>query len=888
MSVRGAPNCLIVFVWLAALTLVCLGDPVLAAKPTETVSQRPLAKRLADSGVHESIFAVRQPGKDPHWYANFGYYADSETRLTYGNGGKLCRLDLATRSVTTILEDRDGAIRDPVVHYDAQRILFSYRKGRSPCYHLYEINLDGSKLRQLTDGPYDDIEPCYLPDGQIVFISSRCNRWVNCWATKVANMHHCDADGQEIYQISANIEHDSTPWPLPDGRVLYLRWEHVDRSQAAYHHLWTANPDGTAETVYFGNQNPGTVMIDAKPIPNTGKVVAIFSPGDGQREHDGTITIVDVRKGPDQQDSARPITREPRYRDPWAFSEDLFMAASRDRIVLLDAAGHEEEIYRLSAAETAAGMQCHEPRPIIRRPREHVIPDRCDPQSEAGWLFLKDVYHGRNMTGVKRGEIKKLLVLEILPKPINFSGNAEPLTYGGSYTLERVLGTVPVEPDGSAFFELPAMRPVFFVALDENDMAVKRMQSFTTVQPGETGGCVGCHERRTETVLPHANALALARGPSEIDWNTDSPDVFDFPRDVQPILDRLCAECHGYRKTPRGGPFAGNVVLTGDRGPVFSHAYYTMTVRRLFSDNRNQPKSNLPPRAVGSSASRIFTILDGSHYGVRADDDETKVLRLWIETGAPYPGTYAALGCGSIGSFLADRPVDTDADWPTTRAGAEVIARRCASCHQGDRALPQSLSDERDVSSWQIGMNDPRLRMSRHIVFNLTHPQQSLLLLAPLAESAGGFALCRDEHGKTARVFANTTDADYRMLLAMVAAGKQRLEATRRFDMPDFRPCAAYMREMAHYDILPLDQRKDAPVDPYDMDRRYWESLWYRAPVSPFRPPRRMMGGRGPWRPMGPRPWFPGQPFPGPWFPGPMNPRPMDPGPRNPTHRSNQ
>ena len=114
------------------------------------------------------------------------------------------------------------------------------------------------------------------------------------------------------------------------------------------------------------------------------------------------------------------------------------------------------------------------------------------------------------MTGVQRGEIKKLLVLETLPKPINFTGGMEPLTYGGSFTLERVLGTVPVESDGSAYLELPALRPVFFVALDENDMALKRMQSFTTVQPGEVTGCFGCHERRTETVLPHGNALATS------------------------------------------------------------------------------------------------------------------------------------------------------------------------------------------------------------------------------------------------------------------------------------------------------------------------------------------------------------------------------------------
>ena len=189
-------------------------------------------------------------------------------------------------------------MRDPQVHYDGQKILFSYRKGGTEHYHLYEINADGTGLRQLTDGPYDDIEPTYLPDGDIVFVSTRCKRWVNCWLTQVAVLYRCDADGRNIRPISSNNEHDNTPWPLPDGRILYTRWEYVDRSQVHYHHLWAANPDGTGQMICYGNLHPGIVMIDAKPIPGTDKVVAIFSPGHGQREHAGEVTIVDPKRRP--------------------------------------------------------------------------------------------------------------------------------------------------------------------------------------------------------------------------------------------------------------------------------------------------------------------------------------------------------------------------------------------------------------------------------------------------------------------------------------------------------------------------------------------------------------------------------------------------------------
>jgi hypothetical protein len=822
MTIRRLFGWSLLTAWLTACTIAAY------SAPPSTSSPAPLAERLTAQGVREIIFAVRRPGGDPHWYANFGYYADSTEHLTYHNGGKLCRLNLETHGVTTLLEDKQGAIRDPVVHYDGRRILFSYRPGGTRYYHLYEIGVDGHGLRPLTFGPYDDIEPCFLPDERIVFVSSRAKRWVNCWLTQVATLHRCDADGRNIRAISANIEQDNTPWPLPDGRVLYLRWEYVDRSQVDYHHLWTANPDGSSEMVYFGNMHPGTVMIDAKPIPDSKKVVAIFSPGHGQTEHAGHVAVVDPSRGPDDQRQARHITPQANFRDPWAFSEDLLMAAEGRRIALINGNGRAEEIYRLGKDDAAAGMEVHEPRPLIARQRERIIPDRTDPSRATGTLVLTNAYQGRNMEGVKPGEIKKLLILETLPKPINYTGGMDPLTYGGSFTLERVLGTVPVEDDGSAAFELPALRPVFFVALDKDDLAIKRMQSFTTVQPGEVSSCVGCHEQRTQTFLPRGTVKAVARRPSHIEPIADCPDVLDFPRDIQPILDRLCNDCHGCEKTARGGPYAGHVLLTGDRGPMYSHGYMTMTIRRLFSDNRNQPRSNLPPRALGSSASRILKMIDGSHYGAVADAHQRKLLRLWIETGAPYPGTYAALGCGSIGGYFSNMQTNTDWDWPTSRAGAAAIDRRCASCHQGPKVLPRTLSDERNVSFWRFDVDDPGLRMSRHLVFNLSTPDKSLLLLAPLSPAAGGWGLCRDNQGRPANVLATTADPDYKTLLAMVAAGKDKLDAMKRFDMPGFRPPPPYLREMKRYGILAEGHADSAKVDFYNLDQQYWESLQYR------------------------------------------------------------
>lgn len=561
----------------------------------------------------ELIFAVREDGKDHkwgHWYANFGYYCLDPSYKNYGKGGRLCKLSLSDKKLTVLVDDPEGTVRDPQLHYDGRKILFSWRKGGAEDFHLWEINIDGSGLRQLTDGPYADIEPCYLPDGGIAFVSSRCNRWVNCWQVPVATLYRCDGDGKNIRQLSANIEHDNTPWVLPDGRILFTRWEYIDRSQTHYHHLWTMNPDGTKQMVYYGNLRPGNVFISAKPVPGGEKVMMIRSPRHGLNEHSGSVALVDVSSGPDDPGGMRDISGKGSFRDPYPLAEGKFLVATGRRVLLGDGKGGMKTLYTLP--EEFAGVHLQEPRPLVSRKRERVIPPAVNLNKTTGTLFLFDIYNGRNMKGVKKGEIRNLLVLEALPKPVQFTGSMEPLTWGGSFTLERIVGTVPVEEDGSAYMELPANRSFFFVALDEKEASVKRMQSFLTVMPGEVGSCLGCHENRNNTSTGFLNApLASKRRPSVPRPVPGMPDVFDFPRDVQPVLDRHCIECHSPDR------YEGGVLLTGDRGPIYSHAYFTLKARGEIVMGRNLPKSNYAPRTIGDTASPLMKKLDGSHYGVR-------------------------------------------------------------------------------------------------------------------------------------------------------------------------------------------------------------------------------------------------------------------------------
>ncbi len=799
----------------------------------------------------EIVFAERNPGRDPsgHYYANFGYACGDTNEWLHGaDGGRLCALQLRTGAHRVLLDDPGGAVRDPCVRYDGSRILFAYRKGGTHVYHLYEIHADGSGLRQITDGPWDDIEPAYLPDGDIVFCSSRCKRYVLCWLAPVALLCRCDADGRNPRLLSSGSVTESTPSILPDGRVLYTRWEYVNRDAVSFHHLWTMNPDGTAAMTYFGNMRPGGVFIDAQPVPGSGQVVYVDSGYHGQNEHMGTLMLLAPGRGPDTVARASVLAAG-RYRDPFPLDAQRFLAAVDRTLVLVGPGGRAVPIHQ-------GARMVHEPRLLTPRPREPVLPVRTDPALATGTLLLTDVREGRNMAGVQPGAIRSLLVLEDLPKPVNFhGGGTTPIAHGGSWTIKRILGTVPVEADGSAHFDVPACRSVYFAALDAEGRCVKQMRSFVTLQPGERAGCVGCHEDRARLALPGGAGARLAarRPPSTPVPVPDVPPVLDFPRDVQPILDRHCVGCHDAAKRK------GGVVLTGDRGPTYSLAYYNLLLHRQIRDGAGyrweglsniggRPGGNDAPGTTFSSAAPLMRKVDGSHHDVRLTAAERAVVRLWLDVATPYAGTYAAYGSGQIGGWWRVNACVREMadDWPSTPPAREAMQRRCAVCH-GNR-LPRFVTDQIAMDGYQDfeGWQRPVSRFSRHTIFNLTRPEQSLALLAPLAREAGGYAVgaapaptpVPDDLPRAPRpvvhpvIFASTADPDYARVLDHLRAAGARLDAIKRFDMPGFRPNVHYVREMRRYGVLPpaFDAARDV-CDVYATDARYWQSFWHQPVV---------------------------------------------------------
>jgi len=826
----------------AAARADVLREAEVARRKAEIARRAKVYARLRELGVEQVVFAERAPGRDPsgHYYANFGYSCIDPNYWIHGaDGGRLCKLDVRTGELTALVDAPRGAVRDPQVHYGGKKVLFSYRRGGTHHYNLFEIGADGGGLRQITSGPWDDIEPAWLPGGGIAFCSSRCKRYIGCWLAPSAILYRCDADGANIRMLSSGAFTESTPAVLPDGRILYTRWEYVNRDAVSFHHLWTMSPDGTGQMAFFGNMRPGGVFIDAKPIPGTDDVVFIHSPGHGRNEHAGAVSTIKGGLGPNARSAMRTLSRSGGFRDPYPLAADAFLVARGNQLLLMNARGETEVLHEAAA-------MVHEPVALLQRPRERTVAPKVDLEQTTGTLFLADVYRGRNMAGVERGAVRKLLVIEDLPKPANFhGGGSQPIGHGVTSTLKRILGTVPVEADGSAHFTVPALRSIYFALLDGRDLSVKQMRSFVTLQPGEALGCVGCHEPRTETTASGmAQAQALARPPSRVEPIGGVPAILDFPRDVQPILDRHCVKCHSHDKRK------GGVVLEGDRGPVFSISYYTLFLHWQVKDTGGNPAhgsgrqpGNDRPYTTYSSASPLMKKIDAHHNGVELSPRERTTIRLWLDTSAQYAGTYAAYGTGQVGGcWGVNRPVRVMADgWPSTPPAADAIERRCGPCHARGQ-LPRHVTaltatDHGDMLSW----TRPLSRYSRHRVFNLTRPEKSLVLLAPLARPAGGYAegepkprQVREDKRHPPKqvvhpvVFQGTDDPDYQRILVHLQAAKAKLDEIKRFDMPGFRPNEHYIREMQRYGILPVDLAPDATVDPYATDQAYWKSLWHR------------------------------------------------------------
>ncbi|MBL7222619.1 MAG: hypothetical protein ISS72_02075, partial [Candidatus Brocadiae bacterium] len=529
------------------------------------------------------------------------YEVGEATEGRYHPGGALKLLDLTTGKTRTLVAAPQGIVRSPQVHFDGTKVLFAMRRHKKENLHLFEINADGTGLRQLTFAPdVSDFDPIYLPDDSIVFSSTREPKYNMCSQDIGANLFRMDPDGANIHQITKSTLFENHSTLLPDGRILYKRWEYVDRNFGDAHGFWTINPDGTNQATVYGNNtaDPAAVYY-GQPIPGTSKLLCILSTHhhnmwgplailDPRLATDGTAAILRTWPATVRQrlsDSGRfncdGLNRVlPKYETPWPLSDRHFLCSRMTGkgqemgLYLVDTFGNEVLLH-------AEPPSCFSPLPLKARLRPPSLPARRDFENRQGHLYVQNVYVGTHMQGVAPGSVKRLRIVESPEKrgwtPAKWYGQGfmAPGMNWHDFTAKRILGTVPVEADGSASFAVPADTFIYFQLLDSDGMMVQSMRSGTVLQSGERMGCVGCHENRlaappTLTTVP----LALRRAPSRITPWRGEPRLFNYLTEVQPVFDKHCVRCHDFGK--KG---AKKVVLAGDKD-MFFNASYTQLWRK--------------------------------------------------------------------------------------------------------------------------------------------------------------------------------------------------------------------------------------------------------------------------------------------------------------------
>ncbi len=588
-----------------------------------------------------------------------------------------------------------GNVLEPRLSYDGQKIVFSYVEcpdgplnpaavsNEDPAdnnfYHVYETDVDGTDPVQLTDAPFDDMMPCYLPDGGIAFVSTRRMGYARCFGGQfstrwdVYTLHRMDGDGANIRTLSYHDTNEWFPTVSNTGHVLYARWDYIDRDAVTHQNLWASRPDGTNPIAVWGNATPKPhCTFQPQPIPGSNKI--IFTASAHHSVAGGPITIVDPSVAADGEEALERITpdipfpeaesRDIReyYTAPWPLSEDFYLVgyspyplvwepganpANALGIYLLDRWGNRELIYR----DPKIGST--NPCPLRPRTAPPALPTSVPKDApSSGEMVVSDVYEG--LGDIPRGHIKQLRIVQIFPKTTNIA-NSPPIGMAREENGRAVLGTVPVEPDGSARFHVPAGKLILFQALDADGFAYQTMRSATYVQPGERVSCVGCHEHKmTAPIRTCADLMALARKPSQIEPGPWDGRPFSYVEVVQPLLDKHCVSCHGGDKTE------GDIVLTGEPLDGYNRSYVTLMqddkafwhagtnpenaakylVPRF--GGRNQVQITPPGGTYGARGSRLIKLLQEGHEDVKLNADELKRLALWVDLNAIFYGVYLA------------------------------------------------------------------------------------------------------------------------------------------------------------------------------------------------------------------------------------------------------
>jgi hypothetical protein len=566
-----------------------------------------------------------------------------------------------------------GSFLSPDVSFDGGTILFAYSEAKAEqtyqwapeySYHIFKVNSDGTGLVQLTDGPWDDFDPCFLPNGRIVFVTERRGGYLRCGRhCPVYTMFSMRPDGSDIICLSYHETHEWHPSVTNDGMIVYTRWDYVDRDTNIAHHIWTCYPDGRDPRSFHGNyptrrESRPWMEMSLRAIPDSNKFVA--STGAHHGHAFGSLVLIDPRveddgamsqltrltpEVPFPEAEGRPIDKYMVYGTPWPLSEDDYLCVydpdARNRgIYWIDRFGNKELIYR------DPSISCLSPMPLGPRPRPPVIPsETCQAAEDAhqerqATIAVMNVYDA-DFAWPAGTKIEGLRIIQLLPK--STAPPNEPRIGVANQTNARAsLGTVPVEPDGSAYFEAPVGVPIYFQAIDQHGTAVQSMRSVTYVHPGERLTCQGCHERKHDPPnRPVSLPLALRRPPSEIQPDVEGANPFSYVRLVQPVLDRHCVQCHQEKKAL---DLSGK--LDGPHG--WSRSYNNLAAKYGFYFHVSNGSINAgvhggsrtTPGQFGARVAGLKEYLDESHYGVKLPPEDRHRITLWLDCNSEFYGSY--------------------------------------------------------------------------------------------------------------------------------------------------------------------------------------------------------------------------------------------------------
>jgi hypothetical protein len=580
----------------------------------------------------------------------------------------------------------------------------TYLWGPEISYHIFKCNADGTGLAQLTDGDPDDFDPCFLPGGRVAFISERRGGYLRCGRhCPVYTIFSMRPDGSDIIGLSFHETHEWQPSVTNDGMLVYSRWDYVDRDTNIAHHIWTCFPDGRDPRSFHGNypanrQSRPWMEMDIRAVPGSNKFVAVTGAHHGhafgslvlidqRREDDGAMSQLQrlTPEVPFPESEGRPINKYMVYGTPWPLSEDDYLCvydaeAANRGIYWIDRDGNKELIYRDPA------ISCSSPIPLRPRPMPPVIPDQtaqtAAAKKAAGWPGATGVppvsrpessvsnSHGQSRDearGALAGrqwhparpttvavmnvydsdfpwpagtKIAALRVIQVLPKA-TAPPNVPRIGVAQQTNARAVLGTVPVEADGSAHFEAPDSMPLYFQALDERGLAVQSMRSATYLHPGEHLTCQGCHERKHRPPSqPATQPLALRRPPSAIAPDVEGSRPFNYVRLVQPVLDRQCVACHREKKAL---DLSGTIEKNG-----FTRSYANLAGRYGFYFDVTNGSINsgvhggarTPAGQFGARAAPLMKYLDEKHYGVKLAAEDFHRIALWLDCNSEFLGAY--------------------------------------------------------------------------------------------------------------------------------------------------------------------------------------------------------------------------------------------------------